>query len=427
MGVCVKKIWVHTDSAPYFHKQSSTKIRSATDVSSVIFAGDDSFTGSNSDDVIRSCHSGNDAAWGRGGSDMVSGGAGDDTLFGGSSSDQLCGDDDDDRLYGGSGEGDRLFGGEGRDLLVLGGNGGDANGDGGRDTLRGGAGNDELIGAADPDRLDGLGGNDFLTGGSASDTMFGGAGSDTLDGAGADATPDGAPDRGDSLFGKAGDDQILGYAQTDMIDGGTGNDSMDGGFGNDTFHVDSEHDVIGEELGQGIDTVFTTSDFSLLAMDHWSYGDGAPRGHVVEVIIASSDAGLHLTGDEIDQTDRGAGGNDTLDGGGGVDTLPGGGGADTFALSNPTNPLDGRYAITDLNPLEGDVFDVGEYFRVALGTTDSFDLVASGFTGEAGQVRSIIGAQNTRILFDMTGDRIADFVIRLSGQHTVLESDFILA
>src|SRR5882672_5147781 len=43
--------------------------------------------------------------------------------------------------------------------------------------------------------------------------------------------------------------------------GGSGIDGMIGGTGNDTYFVDSVFDVIVENAGEGIDTVYTNSNY----------------------------------------------------------------------------------------------------------------------------------------------------------------------
>ena len=64
-----------------------------------------------------------------------------------------------------------------------------------------------------------------------------------------------APDI-DRLFGGAGDDQL---------DGGADADAMYGWAGNDTYYVNSSGDVVQEEVGAGIDTVWCTVAITSLA------------------------------------------------------------------------------------------------------------------------------------------------------------------
>ena len=99
-------------------------------------AGDDSISGTNSEDVILA-FGGNDAISGRGGADRICGGDGDDLVDGGGGRDRLFGDAGDDQIAGGNGN-DRLNGNQGNDSLE-----GER---GRRDVLDGGGGTDTLNG-----------------------------------------------------------------------------------------------------------------------------------------------------------------------------------------------------------------------------------------------------------------------------------------
>lgn len=103
-------------------------------------AGDDTVTGSNSDEAMN----------GNQGQDLLFGGGGDDTLRGGQ--DQ-----------------DRVFGDTGDDIL---------NGNKGLDLVLGGDGNDLVRGGQDEDLLVGEKGNDTLIGDFGQDLLVGGAGDD---------------------------------------------------------------------------------------------------------------------------------------------------------------------------------------------------------------------------------------------------------
>src|SRR5262249_24665385 len=68
-----------------------------------------------------------------------------------------------------------------------------------------------------------------------------------------------------ALSGLGGDDVLIGGLGNDILDGGTGADTMAGGLGDDTYYVDSEADTIIEGVSEGIDTVFTTINYTLSA------------------------------------------------------------------------------------------------------------------------------------------------------------------
>ena len=185
-------------------------------------------------------------------------------LFGNTAANTLYGDDGNDSLYGGLG-GDTLYGGQGNDFL---------DGQGGADVLIGGVGNDyyvidnpadtvvEWVGEgvdtvrttlasyALPDNVESL---LIYTAGAANGT--GNSLNNTLTGNGFDNLLTGL-DGADTLYGGAGNDTLEGGAGNDVLDGQAGNDVMIGGTGNDGYGVDSLGDVIVENPGEGVDTLF---------------------------------------------------------------------------------------------------------------------------------------------------------------------------
>ena len=122
-------------------------------------------------------------------------------------------------------------------------------------------------------------------------------------------------------------------------------------------------------------------------------------------------------------------GDDVLIGGTGRDLLTGGAGADIFRffLGDLAREAPNADRITDFT--HGvDLIDLGGIDAVA-GTAelDPFRLIgAAAFTGRAGELRVSSGGQDTLISGDTDGDRVADFVLRLTGAHTVTEADFLL-
>ena len=65
------------------------------------------------------------------------------------------------------------------------------------------------------------------------------------------------------LDGGANNDTLQGGGGNDTLEGGTGTDGMIGGTGNDTYFVDTVFDVIVENASEGIDTVYTNSNYIL--------------------------------------------------------------------------------------------------------------------------------------------------------------------
>ncbi|MFH0783573.1 MAG: calcium-binding protein, partial [Pseudomonadota bacterium] len=323
--------------------------------------GNDTIFGQSGDDVLSGdaistpvAEQGDDYLDGGAGNDDLSGGGGSDVLFGGTGNDHLSGDyddipswaqgkdyldgdDGDDKLIGG-GNDDILYGGAGNDKLW--GDNGDFTGTG-NDTLYGGVGNDELQGGNGDDFLDGGDGDDKLWGdngdfsGTGNDILYGGAGDDELQGAGGN----------DLLYGGADQDILYGQDGNDTLDGGEGEDQMYGGTGDDTYMVDVSPyfviignviipagDIVGEEAGEGFDTVIASVDYTL--------------GANVEQLILTGGADISGAGNSSDNilvgnsginTLRGGTGNDTLYGGEEADTLLGGVDNDIYVISNDGN------------------------------------------------------------------------------------------
>ncbi len=114
-----------------------------------------------------------------------------------------------------------------------------------------------------------------------------------------------------------------------MLTGGAGADTLAGGLGDDTYHVDGSDTII-EGAGQGIDTVYVTSAFTL------------SPGAVIENIVLSTTAAVNLTGNELDNVLTGNGVGNTLEGQAGNDLLIGGAGADAMigGVGNDTYYVD---------------------------------------------------------------------------------------
>jgi hypothetical protein len=172
--------------------------------------GNDTITGSATQENHLYGGTGNDTLTGGSASDHLFGGSGNDTLNGADGADILSGDDGDDQLNGGGGN-DILQGGDGGDTL---------NGGSGNDTLDGGNGDDTVNGESGDDYISCYGsGNDTYNGGTGSDTFSGtdGSGGDSYDYGGQDGSPDtgdadsdpdgpGGPAPGDSVGGTSGGD-----------------------------------------------------------------------------------------------------------------------------------------------------------------------------------------------------------------------------
>ena len=267
-----------------------------------------------------------------------------------------------DELYGSVGA-DTLYGNRGDDTLV--GNGGD-------DNLLGGLGNDQILGGSGADNLDGSAGNDYLDGGEGDDFMMGGPGHDIYisDSAGDIAlevisggaggkdlivtslsltAPDNVEnlqasgldaidlsgneldnilvgnDANNQLVGAGGRDTLLGEAGDDLLDGGLGVDALAGGLGNDEYRVDAKADRVVELAGQGIETVYATSSYTLASN--------------IENLTLEGEGNFTAGGNSLDNILIGNTGNNILAGGLGADRLEGGLGDDIYVLSDSLDTI----------------------------------------------------------------------------------------
>ena len=126
------------------------------------------------------------------------------------------------------------------------------------------------------------------------------------------------------ILGDAGSDVINGAGGNDTIDGGLGKDSMMGGLGDDTYYVDAATDKVTEKSNQGIDTVISSSNYTL--------------GANVENLTLTGTSGLSGKGNTAANKMIGSSGNDTINGALGNDTLTGGLGNDTFVFNTKLGP-----------------------------------------------------------------------------------------
>jgi Ca2+-binding RTX toxin-like protein len=223
--------------------------------------------------------------------------------------------------------------------------------------------NNILIGNASNNTIYGYAGNDILNGAAGADTLIGGAGNDTyivdtindivtealnegtdtvessitwtlgdnieslkLTGT---ANIDGTGNALNNLLqGNNGNNKLIGGAGNDNLIGGAGNDTMEGGVGNDTYYVDAIGDIVTEALNEGIDTIFSTVNWTL--------------GANIENLTVSGTGNLTATGNELNNNLNGNAGNNTLNGGLGNDILNGNGGSDTMigGVGNDTYYVD---------------------------------------------------------------------------------------
>ncbi|MFD2450838.1 type I secretion C-terminal target domain-containing protein [Ideonella paludis] len=127
----------------------------------------------------------------------------------------------------------------------------------------------------------------------------------------------------------------------------------------------------------------------------------------------------------------GGAGADVLHGGAGVDSLTGGLGADTFLFdlfSDLGNTRTTTDTIADFSQAQGDRIDLSALDANSLLAGDqAFNYLGAGaFTRHAGELRSVATATGTTIYGDLNGDGVADFLIKVNGNISLVATDFVL-
>ena len=153
-------------------------------------------------------------------------------------------------------------------------------GNSGNNMLTGTAGADSLDGGEGVDTLNGALGNDTYIIDNSDDVVFDQGGVDTVvtrlsryfltndsgvenlvHGLSSSATLAGNA-LANSIVGGAGNDSLLGGGGNDTMTGGFGKDTIVGGGGDDVYFLDDSDDII-EDSGGGIDTVFSSTNYTL--------------------------------------------------------------------------------------------------------------------------------------------------------------------
>ncbi len=320
----------------------------------------------------------------------VVGSAFDDRLTGNAWANAISGGEGDDWLEGGAGA-DVIDGGGGYNVasyessdagvqvdLVSGtGSSGDAEGDTLVDIVDvvGSDHADRIVGDSRGNTLYGRAGDDVLVGGANGDRLYGEDGIDTASYAGSNAgvtvdleagTGSGGDASNDRLYGIENltgsdhDDWLTGDAGNNRISGSAGDDVLDGGAGDDVLVGGANADIM--DGGDGVDIAsYANSDDGVkidLAAGEGSGGDA--EGDTLAGIenVEGSDRSDVLIGSSQDNRLFGGGGDDTLQGGDGDDTLVGGGGDDVLKGGAGADDLDG-----------GNGVDIASYVGSSAGVT----------------------------------------------------------
>jgi Ca2+-binding RTX toxin-like protein len=328
------------------------------------------FVGGAGNDTITISGPNGDTLDGGAGNDTLNGGLGQDTVTGGAGNDQIT-------MLVTAGNEDTIDAGEGTDALVLSGVvpgnhevvvdlsssadqivsiGGVADiltqtnfenlnavGIGSSVTVTGSTGANAIIGSSGNDVIDGGAGNDTLDGGQGEDQLTGGDGNDTFIVDSVNDTVTETPNGGTDLVqstaasftleanlenlvlagngningtGNVLNNVMIGNSGNNQLDGGAGDDVMTGGLGNDTYLVDSAGDKVTEGLNGGADTVVASLSYTL--------------GTHVENLTLTGGADLNGTGNAL---------ANVLTGNSGINVLTGGSGNDTYVVQNDTDSV----------------------------------------------------------------------------------------
>ncbi len=298
------------------------------------------------------------------------------------------------------------------------------------EVLNGGGGDDRLEGAAGDDRLDGGAGDDILQGGTGDDFYYVDSATDVVievDGEGSDRIFASASyvlgqgvdveflttlsytdldaidltgnELANIIFGNSANNVLAGGGGNDVLDGGAGFDTLLGGTGDDLYRVDSLHDLVLEEVGEGSDGVITSVSYALAA------------GAEVELLTTDLSTGLDpldLTGNEFANRIYGNAGSNRLDGGAGNDLLDGGAGADI--LQGGTG--DDFYYVDSAADVV--IEEAGE------GTADRIFASVSYVLADGVDVEILTTSFNPGLdLIDLTGNELANLIFGNAGANSL--------
>lgn len=158
-------------------------------------------------------------------------------------------------------------------------------------------------------------------------------------------------------------------------------------------------------------------------------GGNTLTGTVAEDEIRGLGGHDTLNGREGADVLEGGTGNDTLVGGAGADTLVGGAGADRFVFASPADSAVATPdVISDFSRSDRDRISLADIdANSSVGGDQKFAFIGiAAFSGVAGQLRYEGTNGNTQVTGDVNVDRVADFVIQVTGLVGFTSGDFLL-
>jgi Ca2+-binding RTX toxin-like protein len=231
----------------------------------------------------------------------------------------------------------------------------------------------------------------------------------------------------DTLLGMGGNDSI--YVKYNAT-GGARATHADGGTGKDT--LTAELTYMEPFIGSGFEQKsINRLDLTNQANNTGTFKGGTFENFEIYKVVQDFNTLFHFTGTDGAEKVYGTGYEDDFDGGGGddllaggfaADELTGGAGADRFWFRYATDSnAAGRDTITDFSHAEHDRIDLSKIFG---GKLDF--LGGKNFGGHEGEVRVTSENGDTLVEADITGDKIADFVLLLEGGPKVVGADLVL-
>lgn len=209
-------------------------------------------------------------------------------------------------------------------------------------------------------------------------------------------------------------------ALIDKVSDGEGADTIKLLAGNDILYVADDSDVDNYSGGSGSDTL----DLSAV-QDSCYVNLSASAVTLNGTSVSAYKLFSNSVSDTVDSFEKFIGSDyeDIFVAGTSKETLTGGGGSDTFYFASTS-------ASTKSKALQDIITDFvsGEDFidLSAFSGTFSFAGINTNFSGSANSLRAYYIAGATVIEGDLSGDKIADFGITLTGLISITETDFIL-